>query len=494
MNDIPAHPGPPPGLDISMAHMARVYDYWLGGKDNFPADRRAAKSAMRDFPGIIAGVREQRAFLARAVRYLAGPAGIRQFLDIGTGLPSADNTHEVAQAVAPQSRVVYVDNDPLVLVHAQALLASGPHGVTAYLDADLRDTGAILQKAAGTLDFSQPVAIFLIGILHLILDEDEPHALVRQLVNAVPAGSWLVIAHPASDVVEEAVTMVRHLQARTPMRAKLRDRAEIARFFEGLELLPPGLVQLHRWYPDGGEPQSAGEIPEWCGAGRKPLLAGRQGHAKPSRSAAQHLGDEHEMGRKHQQSYDENVQLSGVRTKFCRIFAGSDGADASVAWSGGADAVLLEQAAEPEKLAMGGGKLFLELADRGPPRVAFLAEPGSEDVDDVAAVRVFRCGIRGRAAVLLGAQLLDSLAQSVVAVEEVEADPGGPRDRPEVDLLLVLDELADSGLGTGDGGLPLGLGCAAQRLGAALACGRGRAGHGVAGLLLMVTGTGLPSW
>jgi hypothetical protein len=260
-----------PDFDITVAHPARVYDYWLGGEDNFRADRAAAERAIRDYPGIIRGARAQRTFLARAVRYLAAEAGVRQFLDIGTGLPTASNTHEVAQAVAPDSKVVYVDNDPMVLAHARALLASGPEGITAFLDADLRDTAMILDRAAETLDFTQPVAIMLIGILHLILDEDEPHALVRQLVNAVPAGSWLVIAHPASDVVEEAVTMVRHLQARTPMRAKLRDRAEIARFFEGLELLPPGLVQLHRWYPDSGEPQSAGEIPEWCGAGRKPL-------------------------------------------------------------------------------------------------------------------------------------------------------------------------------------------------------------------------------
>jgi len=199
MNRTPGPPGPPPGLDTTVAHMARVYDYWLGGEDNFPGDRRAARAAIRDFPGIVEGVREQRAFLGRAVGYLAGPSGIRQFLDIGTGLPSANNTHEVAQAVTPEARVVYVDNDPLVLAHAQALLASGPDGVTAYLDADLRDTGAILRRAARILDFSRPVAILLIGILQLIPDEDEPYALVRQLVDAVPPGSWQVIAHPASE-------------------------------------------------------------------------------------------------------------------------------------------------------------------------------------------------------------------------------------------------------------------------------------------------------
>jgi hypothetical protein len=252
-----------------VAHQARVYDYWLGGKDNYAADREAAEQAIRDFPAIVAGVKEQRAFLARAVRYLAGPAGIRQFLDIGTGLPSANNTHEVAQAAAPESRVVYVDNDPLVLTYARALLASGPHGTTAYLDADLRNTAAILGQAAQTLDFTQPVAILLIGILQLIEDADAPQAIIGQLLDAVPSGSWLAIAHPASDVVPEIVTMARHLSQRSVIPTTLRTHAEIADFFDGLELLPPGVVQLPRWAPGSAAPGPGETVPAYCGLARK---------------------------------------------------------------------------------------------------------------------------------------------------------------------------------------------------------------------------------
>jgi hypothetical protein len=257
-------------FDTTVAHQSRVYDYWLGGKDNFAADREAAEQAMRDFPAIVDGVKEQRAFLARAVRYLAGPGGIRQFLDIGTGLPSANNTHEVAQAVAPESRVVYVDNDPLVLTYARALLASGPHGTTAYLDADLRDTDAILEQAAGTLDFTQPIGILLIGVLQLIADTDEPQAIVRRLLDAVPSGSWLGIAHPAGDVVPELVTMARHLSQRSVTSTTLRTHAEISRFFDGLELLPPGVVQLHHWEPGEAVPETGRQVPAYCGLARKP--------------------------------------------------------------------------------------------------------------------------------------------------------------------------------------------------------------------------------
>jgi SAM-dependent methyltransferase len=257
-------------FDTTVAHQSRVYDYWLGGKDNFAADREAAEQAIRDFPAIVAGVKEQRAFLARAVRYLTGPGGIRQFLDIGTGLPSANNTHEVAQAIAPESRVVYVDNDPLVLTYARALLASGPHGTTAYLDADLRDTDGILEQAADTLDFTQPIGILLIGILQLIEDADAPQAIVRRLLDAVPPGSWLGIAHPARDVVPEVVTMARHLSQRSVTPTTLRTHAEIARFFDGLELLPPGVVQLHRWEPGAAAPETGQQVPAYCGLARKP--------------------------------------------------------------------------------------------------------------------------------------------------------------------------------------------------------------------------------
>ncbi len=259
-----------PWIDTTLAHQARVYDYWLGGRDNFPADREAAEQAMRDYPAIVAGVKAQRAVLARAVRVLAGQAGIRQFLDIGTGLPSANNTHEVARAVAPECRVVYVDNDPLVLAHARALLTSRPPDVTAYVDADLRDTGAVLGQAAVTLDFARPVAVMLIGILQLIEDADEPCAIVRRLLDAVPSGGWLAIAHPASDVVPQVVTMARNLSECSVTPTTLRSHTEISRFFGGLELLPPGVVQLHRWEPGALAAGSGEPIPAYCGVACKP--------------------------------------------------------------------------------------------------------------------------------------------------------------------------------------------------------------------------------
>src|ERR1700744_1617950 len=196
----PGDQQPQAEVDTGVAHIARVYNYWLGGKDNFAADREAAEVVITSYPTVLTSVRAQRQFLRRAVGYLAGQAGIRQFIDIGTGLPSAGNTHEVAQQVAPQSRMVYVDNDPIVLAHARALLASSPQGATAYLDADLRDTGAILAEAATLLDFSDPVAVMLIGILHCIPDSDDPVGIVHRLLAAVPPGSYLVIAHPGSDI------------------------------------------------------------------------------------------------------------------------------------------------------------------------------------------------------------------------------------------------------------------------------------------------------
>ena len=268
MTDTPGDPIPV--LDVTVAHQARVYDYWLGGKDNFAADRAAAEQAIREFPAIVTGVKAQRAFLKRAVRYLAGPAGIRQFLDVGTGLPTAENTHQVAQQVAPESRVVYVDNDPMVLTYARALLASGPDGVTDYLDADLRDTDIILERAGSTLDFGQPVAILLIGVLQLIGDSDAPYAIVRRLLEAVPAGSWLAVAHPANDVDPVVVTMAENLSRRSATPTTLRSHAQISLFFDGLELLPPGVVQLHRWSPGTLAPDdSRSQVPAYCGLGRK---------------------------------------------------------------------------------------------------------------------------------------------------------------------------------------------------------------------------------
>ena len=258
-----------PEFDTAVAHIARVYDYWLGGVSHFEVDRRAAKMAARDFPGIIRGVREQRAFLARAVRYLAAEQGIRQFLDIGTGIPSANNTHEVAQAAAPECRVVYVDNDPMVIANARALLRSDK-GRSTFVAADLRDTGTILAEAQRMLDFSQPVAVLLIGILQLIPDADDPYAIVRRLVAAVPSGSWLAIAQPTGDVKTSQIAKAAgrfNQRASTPVT--LRTHAEVSRFFAGTDLIPPGVVQLHRWRPLPGGPESDEDIPAYCGLARK---------------------------------------------------------------------------------------------------------------------------------------------------------------------------------------------------------------------------------
>lgn len=244
-----------------------MYDYWLGGKDNYAVDRAVADQITAIFPDILVNVRAQRAFLGRVVHYLAAEAGIWQFLDIGTGLPSASNTHEVAQRFVPQARVVYVDNSPVVLAHARALLGSGPQGATAFIEADLRDTGRILAEAARILDLSQPVAVLLLGVLAFIPDDDDPAGIVARLMAAVPPGSYLAVAHPASDIaVEQVARSVRryNLQASDP--ATVRSYAEVARFFDGLDLVEPGLVQLHRW-----RAESDGlELPNYGGVGRKP--------------------------------------------------------------------------------------------------------------------------------------------------------------------------------------------------------------------------------
>ena len=263
----------PPRADVdpTVAHQARIYDYWLGGKDNFAADREAAEQAVAAYPPILRAVRAQRAFLVRAVRYLAEQADVRQFLDIGTGLPTASNTHEVAQAAAPAARVVYVDNDPMVLAHARALLASTPQGVTAYLDADLRDPDKILAGAAELLDFRRPVAVLLIGILQLIPDSDDPHAIVARLTGAVASGSWLALYHPASDIDQVRVAeAVRRVNARSAGTTTLRSHAEITRFFDGLDLLEPGLVQVQRWRPGSAAAGPGDQIAAYAGLARKP--------------------------------------------------------------------------------------------------------------------------------------------------------------------------------------------------------------------------------
>jgi S-adenosyl methyltransferase len=264
-------PGQRPQIDTSVASIARIYDYWLGGKDNFKADRDAAEQMIQQYPDIVTGVRKNRAFLGRAVHYLAAEAGIRQFLDIGTGLPSSNNTHEVAQRAAPEARIVYVDNDPIVLSHAQALLTSTPEGACAYVDADIRDTGKILKDAANLLDFSRPVAVCLIMILQFIPDEDDPVSIVRALVDAVPSGSYLTVAHPASDVDQHVGPALRQLSTRMGgTRAVPRSHQEVSRFFDGLEMVEPGLVQLHRWRPGAGLDDTGRDLAAYGAVARKP--------------------------------------------------------------------------------------------------------------------------------------------------------------------------------------------------------------------------------
>jgi hypothetical protein len=259
------------GFNARVAHPARVYDYWLGGKDNFEADRIAGEETIAAYPAIRTSARANRAFLARTVRYLAAEEGIRQFLDIGTGLPTASNTHEVAQSVAPECRIVYVDNDPLVLSHARALLTSSPQGVTAYLDADLRDTDEVLERAAGTLDFTQPIAIMLLAILHYIPDLDEAQRIVARLLSAVPSGSYMAISHAASDISpEEMAEMIRRMNEHLAEGNHVgRTRDVVAQFFEGVELLAPGVVKVTEWRPES-EVEAGWPTSLWGGVARKP--------------------------------------------------------------------------------------------------------------------------------------------------------------------------------------------------------------------------------
>jgi O-methyltransferase involved in polyketide biosynthesis len=258
-------------FDTSTAHPARTWDYWLGGKDNFAADREAADLADRALPSMRRIARADRAFLGNVVRYLAGEAGIRQFLDIGTGLPTTDNTHEVAQRTAPESRIVYADNDPIVLSHARALLTSSPQGKCDYIDSDLRDLGRILDRAAATLDLSQPVAIMLLGILLYLPDADDPHGIVARLLAAVPPGSYLAVSHGASDIdPERSADFTRIYNERSAVPFTLRTRAEVTRFFDGTDLIDPGVVQVHRWRISPQTPGYDDDLITYCGLGRKP--------------------------------------------------------------------------------------------------------------------------------------------------------------------------------------------------------------------------------
>jgi O-methyltransferase involved in polyketide biosynthesis len=255
-------------LDITVPHSARVWNYWLGGKDNFPADRKFGDDLREVLPEIVEIAREARAFLGRAVRHLAGEVGIRQFLDIGTGLPTADNTHEVAQRLAPESRIVYVDNDPLVLVHARALLVSTPEGATAYVDADVHDPEKILKGAAEILDFNRPVALIMLGIMGNVADLDEAYAIMRRLVSVLPAGSYVVFKDGTYAVMgEERHEAVRRLIEDEGYPYHLRTPEQVARFLDGLELVEPGLVSTPLWRPDPGRPAVA--IDDLCGVARK---------------------------------------------------------------------------------------------------------------------------------------------------------------------------------------------------------------------------------
>ncbi len=258
-----------PKIDTSVPHSARVWNYWLGGKDHYPPDRMVGDQVMAMFPDITRLARADRAFLGRAVRYLAGEAGIRQFLDIGTGLPTANNTHQVAQAIAPESRIVYVDNDPLVLVHARALLTSTPEGACDYIDADLRDVDKILAAAAGTLDFTRPVALMLLGIVGQISDSDHPQSVIKRLLDAMPSGSYLAFSDGVntSETFNDAVLHYNESSANT---YRPRSPEQISGFFDGLELVEPGVVELTRWRPEPTPFADAGDVPGICGVGRKP--------------------------------------------------------------------------------------------------------------------------------------------------------------------------------------------------------------------------------
>jgi len=261
-------------IDTSVSHPARRYDYWLGGKDNFAADRAAGDAVAAMFPTVRTAIRENRRFLGRAVRFLA-EAGIEQYLDIGTGIPSADNTHEVAQRIAPASRIVYVDNDPIVLAHARALLTSaGAEGATAYIHADLRRPAEILAHptVAETLDLRRPVALVLVAVVHFLTDDDGPHEIVAELLDALPSGSYLALSHATHDhVPPQSLAQARENGIRAA-EVWTRGRDECVRFFDGLDLVPPGVVSTAQWRADG-EPfprPSVEDVATHAAVGRKP--------------------------------------------------------------------------------------------------------------------------------------------------------------------------------------------------------------------------------
>jgi hypothetical protein len=270
---------PPPGVDASVAHPARVWNFWLGGHDYFKADRLAGAEIGRQFPHLPETARAERAFLVRATRFLAGPAKIRQFLDLGSGLPAGGNTHEIAQRIAADSGIVYVDNDPPVLAHAKALLedsgATAGHpggGVVSFVDADLRDVTAVIRGAASTLDYQRPVALIMLGILGYIGDHGVARSIISQLLNALPSGSYLAIADGVSTDDEINRAQLR-FNSRADAPYYLRRPDELVSFFDGLDVVEPGIVPCPRWKPDravDGEAGKSAEAHVYCGVGRKP--------------------------------------------------------------------------------------------------------------------------------------------------------------------------------------------------------------------------------
>ncbi|MGX1805443.1 SAM-dependent methyltransferase [Nocardia sp. NPDC055321] len=256
-------------IDTTKPHPARRYDYWLGGKDNFAADRESADAVAEAFPTVRLAAVENRNFLRRATGYLAREAGIRQFLDIGAGLPTAGNVHEIAQDIAPESRIVYVDNDPIVLAHARALLHSSPAGKTAYLDADLRDPERILTHPdlLATLDLTRPVALMLVAVLHFLPDDQQPYDLVRRLCEALPSGSYLVMSHATSDHLEaEDLARTTEANQRSGVPFQLRSSAEFAKFFAGFDMVTPGISAVTEWRPEIYRPHPRAEAVSMLGA------------------------------------------------------------------------------------------------------------------------------------------------------------------------------------------------------------------------------------
>jgi hypothetical protein len=263
---------PPGQIDTTVPHSARIWNYWLGGKDNYAIDRQVGEHVATLFPNIVDEARISRSFLRRAVRYLAAEVGIRQFLDIGTGLPTVDNTHQIAQQVAPECRIVYVDNDPVVLTHARALLTSTPEGATDYIDADLRDPDKILAAAAATLDFTRPVALMLMGILGHVADYDEARSIVGRLLGGLPSGSYLTL-NDGTNVISKAFEQAQEGYNQSgAVPYILRSPGQIAGFFDGLELVEPGVVSCPRWRPDPADPNGGlpVEVDAFGGVGRKP--------------------------------------------------------------------------------------------------------------------------------------------------------------------------------------------------------------------------------